>query len=697
MADPAVPDVPALATWPGVEILATGTWKLASGEATFTTADLASAIDAASCPAVGSPILKIGHTDKRFAAGDGEPAIGHVVNMALSTEGNKITGDLAGMPGWLGEILPSAYPQRSIEGAYDLVCQIGHVHPFAITALALLGVTPPGVGVLSGLEDVAALYGVTATGQHSARAWALRSGDPMAGIVLAAGVTTEDVRRAYYDSPNVTYAMWITELQLDPPQLIVADEGTNKVYRVPVTIKGEDIEFGDPVEVSIEYMDVPAKKSAAGRKALRFASADESREGVVAAWSAASAIKGLGDSPTAAKIKQMFALPAGTVSDSKLPHHDAADGKVGAANADGCSAAIGAINGAHGGIKGVTAADAKKAYNHLAAHLKDAGQEPPDYSGPTAAALERVQKLAELVRAQAGADADDNVNLLLAGLDATLDAASELTASVDRTSVPADVGQALDLITAAESLVDELMDLLGITDPDDESTEASARVAKHEVDAGKTVKHSHAHAAYGAQGDDTTHEHEHEHPAGTSRHDHHAPAAKRRPARENPKGAAEMDFSDDQLAKIRAKLGKPEDHELTADEILAALTAEQPEPVAASAKLPEGVIAIDKDVWEATQRRIAQGEAARERQLRNDRDTEIAAAMRSGKFPLARKPHWERLWDADPEGTRTVLAGLTAGVVPLDDIGVPGGPGDELIEEEYRRIFPPSYTRTNAE
>src|SRR5260370_36301368 len=99
MADPTVPDVPAFATLADVEILATGTWKLASGEATFTTADLASAIDAASCPAVGSPILKIGHTDKRFASGDGEPAIGHVVNMALSTEGNKITGDLAGMPG----------------------------------------------------------------------------------------------------------------------------------------------------------------------------------------------------------------------------------------------------------------------------------------------------------------------------------------------------------------------------------------------------------------------------------------------------------------------------------------------------------------------------------------------------------------------------------------------------------------------
>src|SRR6185437_10497857 len=158
-----------------------------------------------------------------------------------------------------------------------------------ITALALLGVTPPGVGVLGDLEDVAALYGVTATGQQAASAWTLPSGDPMSGIVLAAGVTTEDVRRAYYDAPSTTNAMWITEMQLDPPQLIVADESTSKVYRVPVTIKGSEITFGDQVEVEVEYVDVAAaakprrgKRPAAGDRRLRFASAEESRRDVAA-------------------------------------------------------------------------------------------------------------------------------------------------------------------------------------------------------------------------------------------------------------------------------------------------------------------------------------------------------------------------------------------------------------------------------
>lgn len=695
MSTPDVVTVPALVTLPGVDILATGTWKLSTGETTFTTDDLAAAIDAASCPAVGDPVIKIGHTDKRFAPGDGEPAIGHVVNMSLAAEGNKITGDLSGMPGWLGDILPSAYPQRSIEGAYDLVCQIGHVHPFVITALALLGVTPPGVGVLNGLDDVAALYGVTATGQQSSRAWQLRSGDPMAGTIMAAGITTEDVRRAYYEQPSTSFAMWITEMQLDPPMLIVADESTNSIYRVPVTIKGGEISFGDPVQVVVEYQDVPATKAA--RQVVTFASSEESRAGVAAqSWDGGQAQKNLGTDPSQSALNKMYALPAGTKTDSKLPHHECStDGTVGAANDTACSAAIAAINGARGGLKGVSAADLKKAYNHLAAHLRADGKEPPDYTGPSAAGgLERLREIVALVKAQAGDKADDDVRSLIASLDATLDEASGLTASVDRASVDADVGQALDLITAAEAIADELMEMLGITDPDDEGDDvaASRRVsARHGADPGAQVTHTHAHSAFGAQGDDATHEHEHTHAAGTATHNHHAQAKGGQ-----PRGAAEVDFTAEQLTALRAKLGKAEDEEITPDEIMAALTAE-PEPGApVAAKMPDGVVAIDADVWEATQRRIRQGEMARERQLVADRDKEITAAIRAGKFSLARKEHWERLWASDPEGTRVVLAGLTPGAVPVQDIGLPGGPEDELLDQEYRSIFPPDYKREPA-
>ena len=56
-----------------------------------------------------------------------------------------------------------------------------------------------------------------------------------------------------------------------------------------------------------------------------------------------------------------------------------------------------------------------------------------------------------------------------------------------------------------------------------------------------------------------------------------------------------------------------------------------------------------------------------------------------------------RVWNADPEGTRTVLAGLTPGAVPLDDIGAMGGPEDELLDQEYQSLFPPSYKHSPAE
>lgn len=84
--------------------------------------------------------LKLGHTDPR---NDGEPAFGWLHNLRTSGDGadTVLLGDVTGMPDWLAQTAPSAYPDRSIEG---------HVIPAAdgskgleINGLALLGVTPP--------------------------------------------------------------------------------------------------------------------------------------------------------------------------------------------------------------------------------------------------------------------------------------------------------------------------------------------------------------------------------------------------------------------------------------------------------------------------------------------------------------------------------------------------------------------------
>jgi hypothetical protein len=111
-------------------------------------------------------------------------------------------------------------------------------------------------------------------------------------------------------------------------------------------------------------------------------------------------------------------------------------------------------------------------------------------------------------------------------------------------------------------------------------------------------------------------------------------------------------------------------------------------PIAAS-QLPAGTILLDREEWEATQQQIKDGVEARKQQLRDARDVQIEAAVQAGKFSVARRGHWERVYDADPEGTKALLASLTPGVVPTRDIGQPGAPGDEALDDEYSSLFPP--------
>ncbi len=164
MADVEVRRAVPLRTLPGIELAAAGTWRASTGETTFTVEDLAGAIAALDCPGVRNPVLKLGHDEEDSTGGvrwDGEPAVGWIANMRLDESGVKLLGDYTGVPEWLAEVMPSAYPDRSIEIYRPFRCQIGHWHPSVITAVALLGVMPPGVGVLKSLQDVYAAFTVT--------------------------------------------------------------------------------------------------------------------------------------------------------------------------------------------------------------------------------------------------------------------------------------------------------------------------------------------------------------------------------------------------------------------------------------------------------------------------------------------------------------------------------------------------------
>ncbi len=98
-----------------------------------------------------------------------------------------------------------------------------------------------------------------------------------------------------------------------------------------------------------------------------------------------------------------------------------------------------------------------------------------DTSGDTSADVDvAAGKSYRLVRKDADTeDATDPVALISA-TDAAIDEAIDLLASVDATTLPAAVQQAIALIQAADASVDELMDALGIPDPDEDAETATS-------------------------------------------------------------------------------------------------------------------------------------------------------------------------------------------------------------------------------
>ena len=198
-----MPDVE-LARRDGVELIRTGTWGASTGSWTPTKKDILAAVDAMKCPAVGKPILTIGHVDKRFtprASGhDGEPGIGWVDNLRAGEDGELLLGDYVGVPAWIDQIMASAWPKRSIEGKYNYRCALNHRHDFALDAVSLLGTTSPAIPTLRSLNDVAELYGVeiAASENHSGDsvyAVVVASAEVHTGAMIALIPTVEDAER----------------------------------------------------------------------------------------------------------------------------------------------------------------------------------------------------------------------------------------------------------------------------------------------------------------------------------------------------------------------------------------------------------------------------------------------------------------------------------------------------------------------
>jgi len=158
-------------------------------------------------------------------------------------------------------------------------------------------------------------------------------------------------------------------------------------------------------------------------------------------------------------------------------------------------------------------------------------------------------------------------------------------------------------------------------------------------------------------------------------------------------GATLVDFTDEQIATLRAQVGFPDDAD--AETIVAAVAEaleERAEPApTTSAQVPEGLQLVDSTVLAQMQANATQGREAREQQLRDVRDAAIAKAIATGRTTPARRDHWRTAWDADPEGTAQVLAALQPGLIPLDEIGNAGGDptGEASADDQlYDSLFP---------
>lgn len=293
MPDVSLPPRPALVVIPNVPLVEVGEeWPASTGPWTVTPEDIAAAVAAQDDPAVRSPIIRLGHVCA------GQPAFGRFTNLRTANNGMTLVGDLVGAPPWLADLLPYAFPSRSVEASLNETTETGHTHACRINAVALLGVELPAI---STLDEVAAIYTAASMEEANvtlaAEVAAARGGTMPRSVSIAAALTTEDVRRAYYDAlgPGQDW-WWIREMSLDPLALIV-DDDEGGLWRVPVTISGDEVTFGQPEAVRVEYVAAArASATPTATPSIVFANRAESRGGIdVPDLSALRSQLGLGD------------------------------------------------------------------------------------------------------------------------------------------------------------------------------------------------------------------------------------------------------------------------------------------------------------------------------------------------------------------------------------------------------------------
>lgn len=262
-----------LVTIPNIKLIETGTWNASTGEVTFTSAMLYAAVAAyESDPAVKAPRMRFGHTDPSVSmyesAGgfDSQPCVGKFTNLRVEDEGNSLVGDLVGVPAWLAEILPIAYPNRSVEAFHNVTTATGKKHDLVVTSVALLGDELPAVETL---EDLELLF------TEGSEEWinALTGGEMIAAskeVVMpkrvSASLDVNDVRTAFYDQiateESGRYWWWLHQVYLDP-SVVIAEDDNGEFWLIPYDRTSADM--GEPVQVYIQWVETDSGKVAAAK------------------------------------------------------------------------------------------------------------------------------------------------------------------------------------------------------------------------------------------------------------------------------------------------------------------------------------------------------------------------------------------------------------------------------------------------
>lgn len=176
----------------GVELVSVGTWAASTGVTTVTRADLEAMLSAQAEGLVDHAPVKLGHVSPlNDQLGDGAPAYGWVTptHIAPNAAGrDTLFGNLVGMPAALAEVAPTAYRRRSVEIAWGVKAG-AKTYAAVLTAVALLGATPPAV---KGLADLVALYSEQPDAVEATSALTVVDGledNPVAVAMLAAAAS----------------------------------------------------------------------------------------------------------------------------------------------------------------------------------------------------------------------------------------------------------------------------------------------------------------------------------------------------------------------------------------------------------------------------------------------------------------------------------------------------------------------------